>query len=362
LSHSNIRKEKVCLNCNAALTESFCPRCGQKNLEPKESIWDLINHFFHNITHYDGKIFTTLKLLVVKPGFLSREYLRGRRAAYLHPIHLYVLTSTVFFILFFSIFQFKKPVNAGQQLTEGRKSDSLYGNWTNARTFALKNSNSHADSAHVEQAVKSLGETSFGAMVDSIDKTKMRSPFIHLMNTGFNTKPDYYSAQQRLPESARDGWIVKRVTYKRIEVTRNIEKDADLFFDYWLNNLLHMLPQLLFVSLPLFALLLKFLYWRRTSYYSEHAIFSIHLYIFTFVSLLVYLSFSKLQDVFHWGWIRYILGILLLYILFYSYQAMRNFYQQGFIKTFIKYCLLHFMSFTVILVLFVMFFMLSIFQ
>jgi hypothetical protein len=39
-----------------------------------------------------------------RPGFLSREYMKGRRASYLHPIKMYVFTSAIFFLLFFSVF------------------------------------------------------------------------------------------------------------------------------------------------------------------------------------------------------------------------------------------------------------------
>ena len=281
---------------------------------------------------------------------------------YLHPIHLYVFTSAIFFIVFFSIFHLNISGDEGKLQGEQMIADSLYGNWRNAREFALKNANSENDSVEIEKALKMIGQTSFGAMVDSLNKKKIRSPFVNFMSTSFRSKADYYFAQQLLPIAQRDGWLTKRVTNKQIEVSENIAKDPDGFFNYCLNKIIHMIPQLLFVSLPLFALLLKMLYWRSESYYSAHAIFSIHLYIFTFVSLLVYFSFSKLQEVFHWGWIRYILGILILYIVFYSYQAMRNFYQQGLFKTFIKYCLLHLMSLTIIFILFIVFFMLSIFQ
>src|SRR5688572_28213014 len=104
MSHPNERKEKNCLNCGAETAGLYCQRCGQKNLTPEESVFDLVGHFFHNITHYDGKILSTLKNLLTRPGFLSKEYLVGRRAAYLHPIHMYVVTSTFFFFIFFSVF------------------------------------------------------------------------------------------------------------------------------------------------------------------------------------------------------------------------------------------------------------------
>ena len=81
----------------------FCHICGQENIEPKESFWHLVTHFMYDVTHFDGKFFSTLKYLLFRPGYLSHEYLRGRRASYLHPIRMYVFTSAFFFLIFFSI-------------------------------------------------------------------------------------------------------------------------------------------------------------------------------------------------------------------------------------------------------------------
>jgi len=82
----------------------YCHVCGQENVEPKESFWHLLTHFFNDITHFDGKFFITLKDLLFKPGFLSKEYMIGRRASYLNPVRMYVFTSAIFFLLFFFFF------------------------------------------------------------------------------------------------------------------------------------------------------------------------------------------------------------------------------------------------------------------
>jgi len=51
----------------------------------------------HEFLHLDGKIFQTLQLLVTKPGELTLEYLRGRRARYISPVRLYLTLSLLFF-------------------------------------------------------------------------------------------------------------------------------------------------------------------------------------------------------------------------------------------------------------------------
>jgi hypothetical protein len=93
----------------------FCQACGQENLEPKETIWHFITHFFYDITHFDGKFFSTVKYLIAKPGFLSKQYIAGKRVTYLHPIRMYVFTSAFFFIIFFSLFKAERLMQSSDE-------------------------------------------------------------------------------------------------------------------------------------------------------------------------------------------------------------------------------------------------------
>ena len=101
MSHRPERKEKDCLNCGTTVQGRYCHVCGQENVEPKETFFGMVTHFFNDITHFDGKFFTTLKDLLFKPGFLSAEYMKGRRMSYLNPVRMYVFTSAIFFLIFF---------------------------------------------------------------------------------------------------------------------------------------------------------------------------------------------------------------------------------------------------------------------
>lgn len=100
MSHYKERTKKNCLHCNAEVEGRICSICWQENIEVKETFWRIICHFFEDITHYDGKFLSTLKLLLIKSGFLPSEYLSVRRARYLQPIRLYVFTAAFFFLIF----------------------------------------------------------------------------------------------------------------------------------------------------------------------------------------------------------------------------------------------------------------------
>src|SRR6185295_14231418 len=105
--------EKTCLNCGAILTGHYCSRCGQKDEDLHEPFWKLFADAFADFWHFDSKFFHTLFPLLFKPGFLTKEYIAGKRARYVHPIRLYFFVSVVFFLFYFS-FSFKNFINDDQ--------------------------------------------------------------------------------------------------------------------------------------------------------------------------------------------------------------------------------------------------------
>src|SRR5262249_8791686 len=86
-----------CAKCGASLLGRFCSQCGQKVAPLNPTFGEFLHDLFHEIAHVDGKIVTTLRLLLTRPGFLSLEYFEGRRARYVTPIRLYLLLSVVCF-------------------------------------------------------------------------------------------------------------------------------------------------------------------------------------------------------------------------------------------------------------------------
>ena len=86
-----------CPNCSTPLSRRYCPQCGQKIGDINPTIHDLLHDVVHEFLHVDSKIFGTVKLLLLKPGFLTREYFEGRRVRYVSPIRLYLVFSVIYF-------------------------------------------------------------------------------------------------------------------------------------------------------------------------------------------------------------------------------------------------------------------------
>jgi hypothetical protein len=87
-----------CPNCAAELHGPWCHACGQKATSHL-GFHDFVHEATHEFLHLDGKIVTTLKQLVFKPGQLTKDFLAGRRARFITPLRLYLTFSVLFFAL-----------------------------------------------------------------------------------------------------------------------------------------------------------------------------------------------------------------------------------------------------------------------
>src|ERR1035438_4035386 len=86
-----------CANCGATLQGNYCHQCGQKHWGAHGwALGHFLHELFHEFTHVDSSILGTFRTLL-RPGELTAQYLAGRRAAFVNPIRLYLLTTAVFF-------------------------------------------------------------------------------------------------------------------------------------------------------------------------------------------------------------------------------------------------------------------------
>lgn len=364
MSHLKEREEKVCLNCNTQLIGRYCHVCGQENLEPKETFWHLVTHFVYDVTHFDGKFFSTSKYLLLKPGFLSKEYIKGKRNSYLNPIRMYVFASAIFFLFFLQLF---KPDNA---ITINRKHKNITAAEVQAKLEKTKIEYT------VQLGNKYIPEEAKKAIRKKIKKTEDKIALLQKDSTKKNqvldiddddddnesdtahykTMQQYDSAQLALPENKRDGWFIRMVNRRSIEVNEEYGKNEKEIIERLSEKFLHSFPQLMFISLPLFALILQLLYVRRKQYYYvDHVIFSVHLYCGIFVLAFIILALNKISDLPHASWVEYLTIPFWIYIVYYTYKAMRNFYQQRRAKTIFKWLLLNTIAFVVMALLFAVF-------
>lgn len=213
-----------CLNCGHALgtpRPRFCPACGQEtNLRPPQ-FGEFVQQFGGAYFATEGALWRTLKLLLIKPGELTRQYLAGRRKHYVLPLRLYLSISLVVLLL-----------------------------------------------------MRLAGAIEFN-VVDNSEAavpTPPRSMALELGPGRAGLKDGVFYCSGFPP------WLCRRLQ-ARIDVeprrmAEQISEVGDRMANHW--------GAAMFVLMPAFALGLKLLYWRRRLRYTEHLVFALHLHAFWF--------------------------------------------------------------------------------
>ena len=332
LSQHHLRHEKNCLNCGATVEARYCSRCGQENIEPKESVGHLIGHFFADITHYDSKLFITLKDLVFRPGYLTREYAAGRRTRYLNPIRMYVFISAIFFLV---LYAGKGEQGSAKAEINTHAANLFRQHFADSLRDAAKSEDSDSVRAAVMKEVAARLDTA------QVIKAREESLAFHLSGSGlmimdlvenkYRTVREFDSVQAKLPETKREDWLMRWLLRNDLRLKEEHGGRSGLRLE---TNLQHTIPKLMFFLLPLFAFYVKLLYLRKKYVYTHYVIFSVHFHSFYFLVMLLALSIGALFDS---VWL--VLGLptfVLLLTFIYLAVALRNMFGQSRWVSFLK--------------------------
>lgn len=340
----------------------FCHKCGQENIQPKESFWHLLQHLIAHEFHYDGKFIVTVKDLIGKPGFLTHEYFRGKRASYLDPIRMYIFISAFFFLVTFSMFKAdhkehaKEDKHSAQELTLKQKldiikeslADSVNDDSEKTKTIDHTTNEKTRDTENLSNKKNKIeinwnSDKKTGPFKLKIDKGHDQKSKLAWGSRTYGGLREYDSLQAKLPKAERDNFLSAFLVRRFLEKMEEFEEHPDEVLRQIGGELLHSVSEILFISLPFFALILQLLYIRekKTYYYVNHFIYTLHLYSSAFIFLLLIFIVYKLMEVSHQEWPGLAIIGIFGYWLRYSYKAMRTYYGQGRGKTLTKYWLLN---------------------
>ena len=319
MSHLKERSDKKCLNCGTEVAGRFCQQCGQENVEIKESIIQLLVHFVEDLTHFDGKLWKTLRLLLFKPGSLTQLYMEGRRSAYIHPIRMYLFVSAVFFLF---IFTGEVP---GEQ-------DMASANGLPTKEIATGINN---------EINLEIGD-------DSIQ---------------YKTVSAYNAAQQKLPPAKRDEWLDALVKKKGIELNEKYKGDKFKIGKALVEKFEQYFSRMLYISLPIFAFFIWILYRRSKQYFFvDHIIFSIHIYCAFYIVLFSVKMVDTLFRYFKSNLPAFIPFLVAVTLVYYLYKSLRNHFNQPRFKTLLKSMILIILTLLLMGTLMFLFFMFSLFN
>jgi len=291
-----------CANCGAARDNLFCARCGQNSRNYQRAlppvIWDLVRETFE----LDSRLVRTFGLLLFKPGELALEFTRNRRASYVSPFRLYLFVSLLFFFLLSLTTDIDAELNTQVQIDEQDIVETPAEN-----IAALQALLAPEQAAKVQEMLASPEPTIKKQIILSIAE----------------------AADER--EQAMDG-LRLFIINKFIDIVYNPQKMVD--------GMLENMPIAMFLLLPVFALLLRLIYYNRHRYYVENLVFATHLHTFAF---LVYTALLLLPDQSSNEIVADVAdtasSLLFLVLFIYHFTALKRYYGDGFWRTGAKYTL-----------------------
>ncbi|AGC76991.1 uncharacterized protein DUF3667 [Nonlabens dokdonensis] len=363
-----------CLNCGTPLDieDKYCHQCGQLNSKKQLALKDFFGEFFSNIFSYDSRIWRTIKHLLFKPGFVSKQFISGKRLSYANPFRFFLSVCIVFFLMiqaqeFVKIFT-EDQIEKARNKTSNQDADIDVGNGlmsiklddvekkdqvTDEELEQIENSSIAgklaSDIIRKEQETQKEKD-SLNQRKSSKTKKKELKPVSQAKLDSLSTterfflQTDYYSdfyGENKIADSSialekmeHDNSKYNKAIYDKVILMNKISEDASILTDI----ILPKLPIFLFLFTPILTLFLWLLYIRRDFTYMEHLIFAFNTLTFVFLSMIllfiikwITLGYINLTQVFFW-----FIGP------FYFYKALRNFYGQKRLKTIIKFLLVSF--------------------
>ncbi len=326
------RKFTSCPNCGQMLErkDNFCPHCGQENDDKNVSANILFSEFMGTYFSLDSSFFKSVKPFLIRPGFLTNQFNSGKRKSYANPVRLYLILS-IFYFFIVSIFGVKvasdKDKMSDKDLIEIRSDDDSDPDYVDA----------HERDSVLREAEKYSNMWKSDTIQYSTNKDKDSTDFI-LNRLNWQLVKDLkhedeYSDQEVL-DSMKLGGLSFYEDYLARQVIRINRSDTESVVRYLLQNL----PLMMLLVIPLFALMLKVVYYRSKTLYVKHIIHALHLHSFAYliygIGLLLIMYLLKSEE---WRLAVWFAGYFLVFA--YAYISFKKVYNQGWVKSFFKFFL-----------------------
>ncbi|AAZ24721.1 DUF3667 domain-containing protein [Colwellia psychrerythraea] len=380
-----IEDNQSCENCHFPLNGPYCAHCGQEADSKLKYFWVVIMHLLDDIFSFDSRASRTVIPLLTRPAFLTNEYFAGRRVHYVPPLRLYLFISIVFFItLKFFVAGDDNVINLnGKQgmITEIKShietleterstlenkveknvevitkvakltadlarfniylndlnSDYTQGN--NKSIIKLTRKLVELDFEQVKEPLPTDKQARFDALITSLLKEKSDDKDVNakkdldLDDNGDETvQLDFLSEEKN-----------KKVNVFFKELIKKAEKAFNSDTGPLIEQVIGKLPQLMFILLPLFAVLLKVMFIFSKRLYMEHLTVALHSHSFIFIALLL----SEMLDLLEANiktnspelanFVGLVAGGLLLWIPIYLFLMQKKVYKQGYFFTIVKF-------------------------
>jgi hypothetical protein len=264
--------EEHCANCDAPLHGPYCHRCGQQDLDLDRPFFGMAREWLDHLLALDARLWRTLGPLVARPGWLTVEYLAGRRVRYVLPLRLY---------LFASVAMFLALAWGGYSIVQRTSGDGV--------------------AVTIREAP---GERPPDASAESAPPT--------------GAAPSAAAAAE-----GDEGWLGERLG-------RFLGQPEEVVNDIYRRRLAQTLILLVFV----FALFTRALWWRPHRHYFPHLVFSMHVHAAAFLGIVATTALGAMADRLGVGLVARSLRLaLLVYLFVYLFLALRRVFGRGRLAT-----------------------------
>jgi rRNA maturation protein Nop10 len=293
----------TCKNCDHQFTGKFCSNCGQSVKELERPIRFMIADFMGTIITFDTRLVKTLVTILFKPGYLTIDYLAGKRARYMPPFRFYLFISFVMFLLMSLV-----------------TNKSIKDNYDSSKEDfkVVKN-----EMVAVADSVQNSNDSIYVATRETI-KAELDSAAID--STDIDDIDTFISSMEDLAEDVENGDSKYSKTIKMIES----------YPELYINKLYQFTSWSLFLFMPIFAFLLWISFFRTKKLYIGHLIFALNIHSFIFTITAIVIAVNLIFKNHSTGWIGY------LYFLVPIYQVVgaRRIYKRKWINAFFKMTLI----------------------
>lgn len=370
-----------CENCDASLQGHYCHACGQSVRSPVRHVGHAIEEVFESFWHLDGRVFRTLRDLLV-PGRTATEYLAGHRVRYIAPLRLFVILSLLTFFVGKLAVHFEGEVRTDtasietitraatveeverererllKELQEGRREIAqnapipgldavmiaeevrIRGEADNRIAQLRKRAaGAGTEAARATPPGDAPADTPTDTAIDAIVPPQWDGPL-------FTTESEAWDPEKNpvridwLPGFA-NAWLNRKLDYARSNVER-IGSRPDLWFQAFMTSL----PSALFLLVPVFALLLKAAYLFKRRLYLEHLVIALYSHCFLLMALTTIFLLIGLGDAVETSlpWLSSLVGMATIAVLLcmpaYLLVMQKRVYRQGWPMTLLKYAVI----------------------
>lgn len=356
-----------CANCGAAMLGPYCHACGQPEKGMVRPLANVMSDVADTIFNVDSRIFHSILPLYFRPGFLTQEYFLGRRTRYVTPFRLFFFLCVISivaiqFALNLDNAKFDLLTSIGGNSIETSETEADVARNLQKSLDALDEARkvpglSAGDAKELDQAAAEVrrqadkrrawlkkkeealarGDTAPPDPTQTMDIQLGGQPWdpkAHPIAVGW--LPSFANAKlNELSERARDNLLTARKDPRRL-----------------IASVFSVLPQTLFVLMPLFAVLLKIVFLFKRRLYMEHLMVALHSHAFIFLSLLLLALISLLQGATGNGLVLSALNLanaaVWIWLPIYLFLMQKRVYRQGWIMAPLMYGVIGISYFTLL--------------